>query len=132
VSVYTGKSYNPDKVKIQFGESACIIIKENDSDLFKSNSRFYTVYENGNPQRPIENMYGENDFLLTYDNSYYLSFRHIKTNCNPQHDYRFGFYWKEDGLTAKIKIEGAFPLEFEHRMIPIDSASYYDHNELIR
>ena len=130
IHVWTGKSYDPHLVKIQFGISAFTMTEENDLQLFDKNNRFQTIFESGENKAKINNEYGENDFLLTYDNKYYLTFRHFKVNCNPQHTYLFSFYWNNDGLYASVKIKGEFPMELKHRMIPIESAADYHYSVL--
>lgn len=132
IRVWTGKSYNPDKVKIEFGVSATSINRKNDQELFEHRDAYKVVYENGEEQAAIINDYGENDFLLTYDNKYYLTFRHFKLNWKAQHNYSFGIYWDKRELYASVKIAGDYAMQFKHRMIPIDSASFYYCNVLCK
>ncbi|XOV69287.1 MAG: hypothetical protein ACFHU9_08885 [Fluviicola sp.] len=131
IQVSTGKSYTVEKVKIEFGIGAGSINRKNDQALFKKNNGYKIVYENGRVQSNIDNEYGENDFLLTYNDNYYLTFRHFKFNRKAQHDYSFTFLWNEGGLCARVKIDGDYPMKFERRMIPIDSASFYRCNVLV-
>ena len=80
-----------DKIKIEFGNSVINISRGTDTDLFVNRER-YTVLYDGRVKGKIINDYGENDFLVTYDNKYYLSFRQFKFNANHQHDYYFRFF----------------------------------------
>lgn len=62
-----------------------------DKDFFRNKTQ-YTVLYNGKTENELINDYGENDFLVIYDNTYYYAFRHFKLNHKHQHDYHFHFY----------------------------------------
>lgn len=64
------------------------------------------IYRQGKQIRKIDNFYGENDFFILYDNTYYTWLRHGKTNRRNQHDYNFHLYKKNNGLYLKIVIKG--------------------------
>jgi len=72
VTVITQPPLDSKKVKIEFGVSVNTINRANDLDLFKNRSKYIVVY-NGQNLTEIDNEYGENDFLITYDDLYYLS-----------------------------------------------------------
>ena len=74
VTVSTDNNFSIDKVKIEFGISINTINRQNDLDLFTNKSKYTTIY-NGSSSRKIKTDFGENDFLITYDDKYYLSFR---------------------------------------------------------
>jgi hypothetical protein len=112
------------KAKIEFGISVNTISRKNDLDLFKDRQKYTTLYD-GTPKDEMLNEYGENDFLITYDNKYYLSFRHFKFNRRHQHDYYFHFFKKSDNVFIRSEIKGKDAMRFERRMIPIDSAQWY-------
>ncbi|MFK7748322.1 MAG: hypothetical protein AB8B65_08030 [Kordia sp.] len=79
----------------------------------------------GTTTKTIPNNYGENDFVISYGNEYYVRFSHFKTNWRHQHDYIFYLYKKEDELYVKVTIEGVDDMSFEMKMklIPIKKPS---------
>ncbi|VVP43703.1 hypothetical protein [Pseudomonas fluorescens] len=83
-------------------------------DITVSNSLF-----DGTPHKDIPNFYGDNDFLLIYDNRYSLRFRHFKTNWHHQHTYRIYVFEMADGIHAHISILGSDGIEFEHVLQPL-------------
>ena len=72
--VKTEKPLDKGKVTIKFGWSS--INRKTDEELFSDFDRAGSLllFDNGSPQNEMPNEYGENDFLITYDNTYYLSF----------------------------------------------------------
>lgn len=62
---------NKEKIKIYFGVSVNTINRDNDLDLF-NNMQKYTILYNGIESKEMINEYGENDFLITYEDSYYF------------------------------------------------------------
>lgn len=107
-----------DKVKIEFGISFNTISRSTDKDLFKRREK-YTVLFDGSVKDQLINEYGENDFLITYGDEYYISFRHFKFNCNHQHDYHFHFFQKNHTIFVRADIRGKDAMKFERPMIPI-------------
>lgn len=79
LSVSTDDSLTTDKVKIEFGVSVNTINRISDAELFADREK-YTVLYDGEFEDMMTDDYGENDYLVTYDDKYYLSFRHFKTN----------------------------------------------------
>ena len=69
------------------------------------------------------NEYGENDFLITYDDIYYFSFRQFKTSTRNQHDYSFYFYENNDTVYIKADIVGISNMKFVRPMNLISNAS---------
>ena len=69
------------------------------------------------------NEYGENDFLITYDDIYYFSFRQFKTSTRNQHDYGFYFYKNNDTVHIKADIVGQRAMKFVRPMNLISNAS---------
>ena len=112
------------KAKIEFVISVNTISRKNDLDLFKNTQKYTTLYD-GKQKDDVVNDYGENDFLVTYNNKYYLSFRQFKFNRRHQHDYYFHYFKKGDNIYVRTLIKGASAMHFERRMIPIDSAQWY-------
>lgn len=94
------------KVKIEFGNSTNSINRPTDKVLFKNRSKYNVLYDGRNWKDLIPNEYGENDFLIKYDERYYLQFRHFKTNRSHQHAYSFHLFKKNDKVFVNIKIVG--------------------------
>lgn len=94
------------KVKIEYGSSANTSNRPNDKIKFIKHSKYTVLYDGRNWKDLIPNEYGENVFLITYDEKYYLQFRHFKTNCNHQHDYSFHLFKSKDKIFVDIKING--------------------------
>lgn len=111
-------------VKIEFGISVNTISRTNDLDLFTNRDK-YTVLYDGKNQKSIHNEYGENDFLITYDDKYYLSFRQYKLNRRHQHDYYFDFFQKNKKVFVSVNIKGEDKMIFEREMIKISDANKF-------
>lgn len=124
VSVTTDQPLNSDKVKIEFGISVNTISRSTDEDLFRRREK-YTVLYDAKTKDDMINDYGENDFLITYDNKYYFSFRQFKFNRSHQHDYSFHFFQKDDKIFIGADIEGQDAMEFERPMLDINLANTY-------
>ncbi|QSS96642.1 hypothetical protein [Psychroflexus sp. ALD_RP9] len=115
VSVETESPLTKEKVKIEFGISAKSIFTTNEVEIF-ANKKNYTEIFNGKKQSDIINEYGENDFLVTYNNKYYLTFRQFKTSRRHQHRYNFKFEQKGDDIILRVKIKGIDNMVFEKKM----------------
>lgn len=124
ISVTTDSLLTSGKVKIEYGISVNTISRTNDLDLFKNRTKYSVLYE-GELREPMFNEYGENDFLLTYDDQYYLSFRQFKFNRRHQHDYNFHFYEKGNKVFAQVDISGQDAMKFERPMIEIRKAGEF-------
>lgn len=124
LSVSAGSPLLADKVKVLHGISAASIDRPNDSELFKK-TEAYSVLFDGTQKNTMINEYGENDFLLTYNDQYYLSFRQFKFNRRHQHDYNFYFFQKHDRPFVRVSIAGKDAMEFERPMIEISKAEHY-------
>jgi len=126
VKVTTDKNLINDKVKIEFGLSVNKIDRKNDVDLFTNKLKYTTVY-NGGSSRKIKTDFGENDFLITYDDKYYLSFRQfIESDFSGGYPvdnyYSFYFFLKDKQLNVKVDITGDSPMTFERPMNLISNA----------
>lgn len=124
ISVTADKPLTPDKVKIEFGISVNTISRSTDEDLFSRREK-YSVLFDGKTQDNMINEYGENDFLITYDNKYYFSFRQFKFNRNHQHDYNFHFSKKGNKIFIRADIKGQDAMKFERPMLDISLAGKY-------
>ncbi|MFN6083902.1 MAG: hypothetical protein ACK476_03110 [Fluviicola sp.] len=125
--VKTDKKLDPSKVKIFFGISANTINRINDELVFSDMDKYLTIY-NGREENKIFNEYGENDFLITYDDRFYLTFRHFKLHHRAQHNYLFNFIKMDNSVILEVKIEGQDKMKFRHKMIPITDAKSFRTN----
>lgn len=121
VTVIAQPPLDSKKVKIEFGISVNTINRANDLDLFKNRSKYIVIY-NGQNLTEIDNEYGENDFLITYDDLYYLAFRHFKLHNRSQHDYLFKFSKKNGVVAVEVIIKGRDQMTFKMNMIPINKS----------
>lgn len=83
-------------------------IKENEItiDLFEpSLKQPQSIFKNGKKNR-IPFLYGENDWIISYNDSLDVKFRHFKTNRNDKHKYFFRFYKKDETILVDINIQG--------------------------
>lgn len=124
IEVSVENELSRNKVKIEHGISVNTINRANDLDLFKDREK-NTIAFDGRPKSKIKNAYGENDFLITYDDKYYLSFRQFKFNRRHQHNYKFNFEKSEDNPILKVDIDGKDGMNFTRKMIKIEDAEKY-------
>nr|WP_250692378.1 hypothetical protein [Escherichia coli] len=68
--VSTRNNNEKDKVKIEFGISVNTINRETDAELFADKDKYAVLFD-GSLKNKMINEYGENDFLITYDNRCY-------------------------------------------------------------
>jgi len=107
------KKLDAQKVKIQKGHWT--INRNNDKIIFESSSDNEIVYNNGNDSK-INSNYGENDFLVIYDDKYYYQFRHFIFNRRHYHDYHFQFSEISGEFKLNVKINGADGMELNRNM----------------
>jgi hypothetical protein len=124
ISVTADEPLTSGKVKIEFGISVNTINRSTDEDLFSRREK-YTVLFDGKTEDNMINDYGENDFLITYDNKYYFSFRQFKFNRSHQHDYNFHFFQKDNKVFIRADIKGQDAMKFERPMLHISLADKY-------
>ncbi|HPI19083.1 MAG TPA: hypothetical protein PKY56_01815 [Candidatus Kapabacteria bacterium] len=128
INVTVDKPLIVGKVKVEFGMSFFNSINHsNDIDLFK-NRKQYTLLFDGKKQNSIINEYGENDFLISYDNRYYFAFRQFKCNWRHQHDYNFHIYQKKNKLYIQADIKGNDAMKFEKPMLEVSNEDKYRSN----
>lgn len=60
----------------------------------------------GEDNYTIPKEYGENDWILIYNNEFETKFRHFKTNNWHDHHYAFHFYTDNDSIKCAVDIEG--------------------------
>jgi hypothetical protein len=124
VSVETESPLTNEKVKIEFGISVNTINRPNDTELFSDRNKYSVIY-NGKKENEIFNEYGENDFLITYGNEFYYSFRQFKFNRRNQHNYNFKFLKQANVIVLKVSISGKDGIGFERKMLKIKDAENY-------
>lgn len=124
VNVETESPLTSEKVKIEFGISVNTISRPNDTELFSDREKYTTIY-NGKKLNEIINEYGENDFLITYDNEFYYSFRQFKFNRRHQHSYDFRLLKQANDIVLRLEISGKDGMTFERKMLKIKEAEKY-------
>lgn len=122
INVTTENPLNNDKVKIEYGFNS--INRESDKEMFMGRKAKTILYD-GKVKAKLENEYGENDFLITYDNKYYFSFRQFKFNRRHQHTYNFNLKNKNNKMYLRAEIKGQDGMKFEREMIDIEKADKY-------
>jgi hypothetical protein len=113
VSVSTDEFLDKRKVKIQKG--FCSIDRVNDAELFQPGKMRSVVYD-GKSTGLLNTGYGENDFLITYDNKYYFQFRHFIFNDHDQHSYNFKLSKLQDTIYVQADIVGPDNMAFKEPM----------------
>lgn len=123
VNVIADESISIEKIKIEYGLSAMSINRKSDADLFGHN---YRVLFDGGKTGNLRTDYGENDFLLTYDNTYYYQFRHFITNSHTFHNYTFHFTQLHDWPCVEVTIKGRNEMYFYRPLLKIADAKYHN------
>jgi len=119
LSVTSDDKLSKSKIKIKRGFYS--IDRNNDQELFANNNSGWTVY-NGFQNGLLKTDYGENDFLLTYDDKYYFQFRHFIFNRNHQHLYSFSLYKEKGTIYVKADIKGEDKMQFTKPMHLVSDA----------
>lgn len=126
INVETKDGLNKRKVVIKRG--LWTINRESDEVLFLNPQNDGWVVFDGSPQNALNTDYGENDFLIVYDNMYYCQFRHFIFNNRHQHSYNLLLYRSRDTIYIKANIEGADERHFTMPMHLIKEASVRRNN----
>lgn len=121
LNISTGDNLSKSKVKIKRG--IYTINRTDDKELFAKNNGDWTVY-NGFQNGLLKTDYGENDFLITYDDKYYFQFRHFIFNRKNQHSYNFILTKQVDTLFVQADIKGVDQMQFKKPMHLISDAKY--------
>lgn len=98
ITVRTSQDLKAEKVEIRKGFVS--INRKDDRELFKAD--FEVVFE-GEYKKNLRTDFGENDFLVLYNNEFYYLFRHfIESDFYSEfpkgHDYDFYFFLRQDSL----------------------------------
>ena len=107
INVETGNKLDVEKVKIYQGYYT--INRENDEEIF--NNKFSKIVFDGKSNCKIITDYGENDFLVIYDNKYYFQFRQICTNSNYYYKYNLKLYKKGNEIYLNADIDGGMKFD---------------------
>ncbi len=122
ILVNTNNDLQVENVEIKYGFTS--INRENDSELFNSNLK--TVFD-GKYKNNLSTIFGENDFLIIYDDKFYYSFRHFiftdfKSSSPKGHEYNFSLYKRNDTILCDVDIIGEEPMKFTRFMSEIKTA----------
>lgn len=122
ITVETKDGLQVDNVEIKYGFVS--INRESDSELFSKNM---TPVFDGKDKENLSTIFGENDFLMVYDDKYYYSFRHFiesdfKNDYPKGHNYNFLLYKRNDTIFCDIDIQGEIPMKFTRFMSGIETA----------
>ncbi|PKB15199.1 hypothetical protein [Flavobacterium sp. 5] len=114
INVQTENGIDAEKVKIY--QSFYSINRKNDSELFE-NKHAKLVFE-GNDNGKIKTEYGENCFLVIYENKYYFQFTQICTNDNDYKKYNLKLSKnKNNRILLNADIEPGMKFEREMNLI---------------
>lgn len=125
INVKTETPLNIEKVKVYQGYYS--INRKSDAEIFNDTSNQVVFDGKGNGK--IKTEYGENDFLVTYDNKYYFQFRQFCTNGNDFYRYNLKVLKKANKLYLEVVIDNA--MKFERPMNLISNAKKLRCNRII-
>lgn len=125
IDVVADEGLSAEKFKVEYGLSATTISRYSDADLFDTYRLNYNVIFDGNYANSFDTDYGENDFLLTYDDTYYLSFRHFISNTHSKHGYNFHLKKLGNNIVVSVAVDGRNNMQFEQPMLEIKKAGQY-------
>lgn len=123
IIVKTKDRLQVENVEIKYGFVS--INRKSDSELFSTAMK--TVFK-GKDKKSLSTIFGENDFLVVYDDKYYYSFRHFiepdfMNDCPKGHDYNFVLYKQNDTIFCDVDIQGEIPMKFTRFMSHIETAN---------
>jgi hypothetical protein len=113
--------------KVEIHQGYFSINRKNDSELFEYKNP--KIVFDGKETNLIKTEYGENDFLIIYNNQYYFQFRNFVYNDNDSVNYYFTLSKKENVVYVKVQIGDK--RIFERKMNLISEADKYVCNTLI-
>jgi hypothetical protein len=92
-----------------------------DSDQMLFEIKADVIFDgNSSIKKRIE--YGENDFLIIYNQRYYYQFRQFKMHHRAFHDYNFNISESDTGFKIDVNIEGVDKMIFRREMNLISNA----------
>lgn len=119
IEVSVDKPLTSDKIKIEYGVNANYYNRFVIGSI-PNRDKYYLLLFDGEVKNEVPYEYGENDFLITYDNKYYMTFRHFKTNWKRDHNYNFRFYLKENKIFIQAEIKGFYSEAFDKPMLELN------------
>ena len=126
-SIHVEAENQLDVEKVIVYQGYYTINRKSDAEMF--DNKFDKVVFDGNGTGKIKTEYGENDFLVTYDNKYYFQFRQFCTNDNDYYKYNLKVLKKANRIYLKANIEGG--MTFEKPMNLISDAGKLRCNKII-
>jgi hypothetical protein len=123
IIIEVSENLNIELVKIQYGFYSGN--SPNDKSLVEKGLK-QTVFENGK-SISFETICGENDFLITYDNEYYIKVRHFIPNnftdgLPEPHEYHFNLKKTKEEIELLLEIKGQDGLKTTKKMSKISEA----------
>jgi len=79
------------------------INRKNDLELFHEWPDDQIIYNGSNSHKP-ETEYGENDFLVLYNDQYYFQFRHFQTDESEDNSFDFHLTQADTSIHLEVKI----------------------------
>jgi hypothetical protein len=125
IHVETENQLDVEKVIVYQGYYT--INRKSDAEMF--DNKYDQIVFEGNGTGKIKTEYGENDFLVIYDNKYYFQFRQFCTNDNDHYKYNIKILKKADKIYLKADIDGG--MKFEKQMNLISNAGKLRCNKII-
>lgn len=126
ITVTVEDNLDLSKVKIVSGEKMVDIRRLNDKELFDGSILPQQVlFDAGRPIEEITESYSSNDFIITYDTTYYALFYHNKSNPKDKHDYYFHFFNRTDGPAVHIEVKGHNWANGTYSLNKISESEYY-------
>lgn len=120
LSVKTDDNLEKQKVKIETGYFT--VNRKSDAELFDGKNKT-EIFFNGQKTGLLKTGYGENDFLITYDNKYYYQFRHFIFNRHDKYSYNYTLLKKADTIYIEADIQGDNRMTFTKPMHLISDAN---------
>lgn len=125
INVETDNQLNVEKIKVYQGHYT--INRKNDAEMF--DHKYDQIVFDGKGTGNIKTEYGENDFLVTYDNKYYFQFRQFCTNENDYYKYNLKVLKKTNRIYLKVDVGGG--MKFERPMNLISDSKKLRCNKII-
>lgn len=102
ITIANSPQFSNNKTKVYYGN---VSMNNSDSMNIALLSNSQKIY-NGYFSTWIPYNYGENDFLITYDNTHYGIFRHFKFNWYESYTYDITIFEKDGIVKCIVTIKG--------------------------
>lgn len=113
ISVKTTNDLHTDKVQIKFADNAV-------------NTTNYNVVFDGDKKVNLSQGMNENDFIITYNDSLYHTFKHQKNDKKVKHFYYFKLYKKNNQVLLAITIDSNIKERYTCVMSSIKKGSVFN------